>query len=475
MSSIDTSIIFIYLGLMVALGFYANRKQTSVDDYFLAGRRQGTFSIACLWLASWIGGASVIGASARAHEIGISASWYVLAQAIGLLLFGIFFAARVKDLGDKHQFLTYPEFIAAKFDSRTQIIATITTAMAFIAFAAGQLVAAASIIQVLLGWEYWQALMLASGIVVLYTSTGGYLAVTYTDWVQFVLLLIGILFIGVPIALTHAGTPAEMAKVLPASFFEMSAWGWSTILAIIFSMGMSFFVAMDSFTRCFAAKDAKAAKRGTLLAVAFVIPIAGASAILGLAAAVLLPEIQDGNSVLTTFVVEYFPVGLKGLMLVGLLAAVMSTADICILTASANITHDVYHRYFNPNMSHRQMLRLGMYASAAVGQVAMMIAWKMQDIIDVLLLGFTINSAGLFLPTMMAMYSRKADASAAFWSITLSLITVIVWKLAAQSGLEGIFRVEPLWPGLAVSIVSYVLIARVNGDGHHPLPFPQKR
>ena len=145
MSSIDTSIIFIYLGLMVALGFYANRKQKNVDDYFLAGRRQGTFSIACLWLASWIGGASVIGASARAHEIGISASWYVLAQAIGLLLFGIFFAARVKDLGDKHQFLTYPEFIAAKFDSRTQIIATITTAMAFIAFAAGQLVAAASI------------------------------------------------------------------------------------------------------------------------------------------------------------------------------------------------------------------------------------------------------------------------------------------------------------------------------------------
>lgn len=475
MSTLDTAIIFIYLGMMIGLGIYANRKQKSVDDYFLAGRRQGTFSIACLWLASWIGGASVIGTSARAHEIGISASWYVLAQAIGLFLFGIFFAARVKQLGDDHQFLTYPDFIAAKFDSRTQIVATITTALAFIAFASGQLVAAASIIQVLLDWSYESSLLLAAGIVVLYTATGGYLAITYTDWVQFILLLIGVLIIGVPVAIMNAGTPAEMARALPDSYFQMGAWGWPTILAIIFSMGMSFFVAMDSFTRCFAAKSAQAARRGTLLAVLFVVPIAAAAALLGVAAAVLFPEIQDGNNVLTHFVIELFPVGLKGLVLVGLLAAVMSTADICILTASANITRDVYQRYFNPDMSHHRMLRLGMAASAFVGLISLMIAWKMQDIIDVLLMGFTINSAGLFLPTMMAMYAKRTDANAAFWSITLSLITVIGWKLAAQAGWEGVFQQEPLWPGLVVSFVSYALISKARSKGHHPFPFPGAR
>ena len=458
MTGLDTSIIFLYLALMLALGFYANHRQEGIEDYFLAGRRQNTFSIACLWMASWVGGAAVIGTSARAYEIGISASWYVLAQAIGLFLFGIFFAARVKKLGDEQQYLTYPDFIADKFDSRTQVVATLTTALAFIAFAAGQLVAASSIIQVLLGWEYWQALLLSGGIVIVYTASGGYLAVTYTDWVQFFLLLIGVLIIGVPMAIIHAGTPADLQMALPESFFDMGAWGWSTILALVVSMGMSFFVAMDSFTRCFAAKNPKTARNGALLAVLFILPIAVASAWLGTASAVLFPDVANSNNILTTFVVELFPTGLRGLVLVGILAAVMSTADICILTASANVTQDIYHRYFKPGMSHQRMLRLGMVASACVGVLAMMMAWKMQDIIDILLLGFTINGAALFLPTMVAMLAKRVDTSAAFWSILLSLITVIAWKSAAQAGAGGFFRIEPLWPGLALSILVYFLV-----------------
>ena len=69
MSTLDTSIIFFYLALMIAIGLYANYKQKDVEDYYVAGRRLGPFSIACLWLASWIGGSSIIGGSARAHEI----------------------------------------------------------------------------------------------------------------------------------------------------------------------------------------------------------------------------------------------------------------------------------------------------------------------------------------------------------------------------------------------------------------------
>ena len=90
MAALDTGIIFVYMALMVAIGVYANYRQKNVEDYYVAGRRLGPFSIACLWLASWVGGASIVGSSARAHEIGISAVWYVLSLAIGCLLFGLF-------------------------------------------------------------------------------------------------------------------------------------------------------------------------------------------------------------------------------------------------------------------------------------------------------------------------------------------------------------------------------------------------
>jgi SSS family solute:Na+ symporter len=99
------------------------------------------------------------------------------------------------------------------------------------------------------------------------------------------------------------------------------------------------------------------------------------------------------------------------------------------------------------------MLRLGTLASVVVGLLSMLLAWKMRDIIDILQLGFTINAAGLFLPTVAALYGNRVTASAAFWSIGASLVTVIGWRAAADAGAGGIFAVDPLWPGLAVSAV----------------------
>ncbi|MFT5140976.1 MAG: SSS family solute:Na+ symporter [Rhodothermales bacterium] len=462
MTTLDTSIIFIYMGLMVAIGLYANYRQQDVEDYYVAGRRLGPFSIACLWLASWIGGASIIGGSARAYDIGISSIFYVASLAVGCLLFGLFAAARVTKLGKEHGHLTYPDFIEQRFDSRTRIVATITTAAAFIAFAAGQMVAMGSILHVLIGWDYSQSLLLASVIVITYTATGGFLAVTYTDWVQFILLLIGILFIGLPIAIQEGGSYSDLQAVLPSGHFDIGAWGWPTIIALVFSIVLSFFVAMDSFTRCFAAKDPDSSRRGALLAVIFVLPIAVAATWMGLASAALFPAVENSNDILTIFVIEYFPTGFRGLVLVGILAAVMSTADICILTSSANLTRDIYQRYYNPQIEQKAMLRLSMWASVAAGLVATLMAWKMQDIIDILLLGFTINSAALFLPTMAGLLFKKSDPSAAFWSIALSLPTVILWKIANSFFFKGEFTFEPLWPGLAVSFATYFWIALSN-------------
>lgn len=458
MATLDTSIIFIYLGVMVVIGLYANYRQKNVEDYYVAGRRLGPFSIACLWLASWVGGASIIGSSAMAHEIGITAVWYVLSLAIGCLLFGLFAAARIQKLGDEHQHLTYPDFIEQRYDSRTRIIATITTSAAFIAYAAGQMVALGSILHVLIGWDYSHALLLASTIVITYTATGGFLAVTYTDWAQFVLLFIGILFVGMPIAISEAGSLTDLQQVLPAGHFDIGAWGWPAIIALVFSIVLSFFVAMDSFTRCFAARDAAASRRGVMLAAIFILPIAVAATWMGLASAALFPAVASSNDILTTFVLDLFPTGLKGLMLVGILAAVMSSADICILTASANLTRDVYQRYINPDVNEKDMLRLSMWGSVAAGLLATLMAWKMQDIIDVLLLGFTINSAALFVPTMLALFFKRSDPRAAFWSISLSLSTVILWKIAASTGLHGVFAIEPLWPGLTVSLLTFLII-----------------
>jgi len=463
MGILDTAILFGYLAVLIGLGFYANYKQRSVDDYFVAGRRMGPFTIACLWLASWVGGASIVGSSARAFDLGVTGVWYILAIALGCLLFGLTLAEKVKRVGDAERHLTYPDFIEHYYDARTRIVATVTTVLAFTAYSAGQLMAAAAILQVLLGWDYGQALMLSSAIVIMYTATGGYLAITYTDWVQFVLLFVGIVLIGLPIAIYQVGTWSDLQAALPSSYFDPGAWGWGKIAALVGSIVLSFFVAMDSYSRSFAARDARTARNGALLAVVFMLPIALAATWLGMASAVLFPDAASSSGILTTFIVETFPVGLKGLALVGVLAAVMSSADICILTASANYTRDVHQRFLQPDIGEQSMLRLSILASTIFGMLAAFMAWKMQDIIDVLQLGFTINGAALFLPTIAAFYWRRADSTAAFWSICLSLATVLGWRLAGDLDVGAVFNIDPLWPGLLVSTAVFLGLSALRG------------
>jgi SSS family solute:Na+ symporter len=460
---IDTGIIFAYLALMIAIGIYASRHQNSVEEFFVAGGKLGTFSIACLWLASWVGGATIVGGTAKTYQFGISGGWYITCMATGCLLFGLLFAARVKRSGNEHHLLTYPDFIETRYDSRTRIVATVTTIIAYVGFSAGQLAAAGAILGNLLGWDYSTALLLASSIIVAYTATGGYLAVAYTDYVQFTLLFVGIVIVGIPVAILNGGTPEAFATQLPIGHFVPTNWGVATMLALGVSLPMSFFVGMDNFTRTFAAKDEISAKRGTLLAALFLVPLAVGTIWLGLTAAVLYPGIEDSGDILSRLVMDIFPVGLKGLMLVGILAALMSTADICILTAAANGSRDIYQRYLDPDVTPKKLFRISMILAAAVGVASALMAWRMQDVVNILLVAFTINAAGLFIPTIAMVYGKTVNSSAAFWSIALTLLTVIAWYTASAMNVAPIFNLDPLWPGLLVSIVTFIGISLASG------------
>lgn len=459
LSALDTSLIFAYLALMIAIGLYASRGQDSVQDFFVAGGRLGTLSIACLWLASWVGGAAIVGGVAKSYQYGISGGWYITCMAIGCLLFGLFFAARVKRWGDQYQLLTYPDLIEIRYDSRTRIVATITTILAFVGYAAGQLAAAGAILSTLLGWDYGSSLLLASSIIVIYTATGGFLAITYTDWVQFALLFIGVVLVGIPVSIANGGTWEAFTAQLPASQFNPTGWGIPTMLALGVSIPLSIFVAMDSFTKMFAAKNASVAKRGTVLAAMFLLPLAIGAVWLGMTAGLLYPGVENSDDILSRLVMDVFPTGFKGLMLVAILAALMSTADICILTAAANGSRDIYQRYVNPDAEPRKLFRISIALAAVVGIGSGLMAWQLQDVVGILLIAFTINAAGLSVPTIAMASGKAISAGAAFWSIALALITVIGWYAAAAFEAAPVFEIDPLWPGLVVSTTVFAGIA----------------
>ena len=312
----------------------------------------------------------------------------------------------------------------------------------------------------------------AAGVIVFYVSTGGLLAVTYTDIVQMALLLLGIVVLAVPLvgAQLHK-MGANLVTDLPASFFDLGAWGWPTILALGLSTIMSFFTSMDSYTRCIAARDAKTARTGTIYAAVLVFIIAGASTFLGMAGKLILPNLESSNNVIAALVVELFPHGLKGLVLIGVLSAIMSTADISVLTGSASLTKDIYQRYINPNVSEKTLLHVGLGASLLVGVLGAIFGWFTQDIMNILLITFTINSAGLFLPTIGAFFWKKSCSAGAFASMLSATVIAVVWFIGGKVSTLPLFSIDALWPSFGVSAILYVVICLT----HRQTPAEQEK
>ena len=455
---IDYLVMVTYLALLVVIGVRALKAQGSPDEYFLGGRSIKTASLTVLWFASWIGGASLVATVNRAYTLGISAVWYVTALGVGCILFGLLFAARVKRLAHSHQFLTYPELIESAFDGRTRIIATITTILSFMAYAGGQLAAAAAVIAMLLDLTFEMALALTSLVVVSYTALGGFKGITQTDWIQALLIFFGLIFIGLPIAYSNGGTIDQFHERLPLSFFDIGGWGWAIIIPMALSIILSFFVAMDGFTRSYAASSEATARRAPIIAGLLILPMGIIAVWIGMTAVMVLPDSGGEGDVLTAFVVTFFPEGLKGLMLCGILAAIMSTADICILTASGNVTHDLYQRLIAPKASPAQLLRVSMAASAVIGIMASLLAWQMRDVIDILVLGFTINAAALLLPTLWAVFQWQGYSTASFYSAITGLVVVVCCKFLEPQLPDHPFFADPLWPGLSSAMIIFITL-----------------
>lgn len=458
LNTLDVALILIYFVGMLLLGVYASRKQNTMDDYFLGGRNLSTFSLTCLWVCAWIGGSSIIGTAAYAYDIGIVSAWYVLNTSIGLVLFGVTMSKPVKRISDRFDFITITDFLEARYDRKTGSIATICILLSSIGTTASQFIAAAAIMNVLTGWSLGACYLITAAIITLYVSLGGLLAVTYTDLAQMILLIAGIVFVAVPIA-GHAMAEqgVSLQSSLPPEFFSSGNGDWGHIIAFSVSSILSFFAFMTSYTRIITARSAKSARNATLYSALIVVVLAFAATFLGMAARVLVPNLSDSNNAMAELIVDVFPHGVKGFVLVGILSAIMSTADVSLVIGSTNITKDIYLRFINPNASQKTILRLGAAASFGVGVLGALLGWFNQDIMDVVLLTNTITTAGMILPILSVFFWRRGSSKGAYVSILSSVVVIAIWFLGAGLTDWPIFQIDSLWPSLAISSILFIV------------------
>ena len=396
-------IIVIYCLAMIGIGAWSRKRAGSQDGFFVAQRRGTLPFITGSLVATAIGGSALIVTSKLGFGLGLTGAWWLLVGSVGLVILGFFFARKVRGAA----LYTLPELAQKQYDHRVGLAASILIVIAWIGVVAGQIVAAGSFLSILgIGsGTFWMVVFTL--VVVIYTILGGQFSVIHTDLFQAAILFVGI-FAALALVFSQVGGLEGLKVSLPPSYFSFPLnpeFDWKMFLSLLILVGATYVVGPDMYTRLFCAKNEKVAQRSVFLAAFFFIPLAFAIALIGMSAKVLYPQIIPEQA-FPQVVSGVLSPGLSGLILAAVIAALMSSADTCLLSQSVILTEDIFKR-FHPSTDERKTVLLTRLSLVTLSILALVLALTLKQVYLSLMFAYTIFTCGLVVPVIAGFYKDK--------------------------------------------------------------------
>lgn len=449
---VDLVIFVVYLLAMLGLGVYFFTKNKSKEDYYVGGRGMSAGHIGLSVVATDVGGGFSIGLGGLGFIMGLSGSWMLFTGLLGAWLSAVFLIPKVYPLGKKHQFLSFPQLLAFKYNKKVAMLAGIISFIGYVGFSSSQLLAGAKLASATFPQISMFHAVLAMGVIaVVYTVIGGMKAVIYTDTIQWIILMVGLVGIALPIGYVKLGGWDVIQSALPPSFFRLDNVSVAKLINWAITIVPIWFVGMTLYQRIYACKDQKTAIKAWRIAGFFEWPImAFMGVLLGMFAKVALSlgmfeylgyatdAALDPELGLPLFLRTVLPVGLLGLMMAAYFSAIMSTADSCLMAASGNFMTDILSGF---KLSDKKEIRLSQLITLVIGAAAVWIALQMHSVLDLMLYSYAFMVSGMFVPVVALLVLKKPSPLAAFASMiaggacTLVLIlskTQLPWDMDAN-------------------------------------------
>ncbi|HON79960.1 MAG TPA: sodium:solute symporter family protein [Spirochaetota bacterium] len=457
---INSVLILVFFACMICIGYFSSKKITGVEGFYAGNRSGGVLVIAGSLLATIIGGSGTLGLAGLGFSRGLTGAWWLLAGVPGLVLLGVFFARKIHSYG----VYTLPGVLERQYRSRAvKIAASILISVSWLGIIAGQIIAIGKVLSAV--WPGGtMVIILVSGIVIiLYTAMGGQFSILRTDAVQLLIIFAGITACGIT-AFSAAGGWDGLSAALPGKYFSFPVspdFGEGMVLFYLLFVGATYFAGPDMYSRIFCAEGPGTAKKSLLLAAAAIIPVAVAITITGMSARVLFPGIGAENA-LPKLVAELLPAGISGLVLAALLAALMSSADTCLMTASMILTGDVIGSVIKKPLTEKRQVLLTRIMILLLGVCSIVIALYYVNIISSLLLAYTVYAAAVLVPVTAGFFAEKLrlHAAGAIISIIVSGSLAVFLTLSGYTGMILLicFPVS----GIILFTVSAVLRRRIS-------------
>jgi SSS family solute:Na+ symporter len=469
MGLIDISIFIIYFAAMLGVGIYFYVKNKSVDDYYVGGRNMGSWHIGLSVVATDVGGGFSIGLGGLGFAIGIAGSWMLFTGLIGAWLSAVVLIPTVSKLSTQLKLFTFPQVFEHFYSARVAWMAGIISAIGYIGFTSSQLLAGAKLASAtFMEIDLQTALIIMGTIAVLYTGIGGLKAVIYTDTVQWIILMLGLIGIGIPFAYYEIGGIVAIKHSLGPEFLSLQNVRWQDLINWAITIIPIWFVGMTLYQRIYASKSEAQAKKAWFIAGIFEWPLMAFMGIaLGLFSRVAFEQGMfsefgyaaksaiDGEMGLPLLLNKVLPVGLTGLMLSAYFSAILSTADSTLMAASGNVQTDIIQKIFKRNSSKKAILRQSQIITLVIGVLALLLASQMTNVLELMLYSYAFMVSGLFVPVIAILLLKKPNSKAAIAAMIIgggTTIALIISKIPLPLELDAnIF-------GICASILSYTLV-----------------
>ncbi len=409
---VERVLVVVYLAACIGIGVLASRRVfRSGDEYWVAGRRIGTAVNAMAIMASLASGGSIIGVMGLAYSGGIPATLALFAGAvIGFPLASILVARQLRNFGR----YTITDFLAWRFPSPVvRLVVPLSIVVAFTVYIVAQLKAAGITAQALLGIPYSTALVIATAVFILYVSIGGMIAITWTDVIQGLLMLVVV--VGTAVAVMwRFGSPFELmrqATAVAPELGQLAGQELSSYLGFFVIWATAIPVIPHIVMRVFTARDARGARLSLNLAMlAYSVMILAAVLAVVPLGKMSFPGLADADQVFLKVMESEFPAVVRGVAVAAVLAAVMSTTDALLLATSSAITHDLLGGFFGLRTGERAQAAIRIGSTWLIGALALYWALSPPELISrFYTAGVGLLSAGLFVPTVAGLWWKRAN------------------------------------------------------------------
>ncbi len=454
MHIVDISIIVVFLIATLYIGFSSGKKIKTFGDYAIGNRKFSDFAIYCTVAATAIGGTTTMGNVGKFYDIGITQILAQIGFPIAYIIIGVFLVHRFSNF---YGCCSLGDMFYKSYGITGKLLAGVVGCTYEMLAVGLQFMAMGTTISVLTGFSYVTSLLISVGVLLIYTGKGGVRAVTFTDVLQFMVLILAIPILLIVILGKIGGIQALMDQ-LPKSHITISGENFRRYLFLMFPLMIPMLSPHHTQRLLMTSNHIQGAKayRNLGLTFLFVVIIA---AFLGLGARVLFPNLNRCDQALFTLITNCLPVGIFGIVIIGILAVLMSSADSILNCGSIALINDVILPFTKKEITETSKLKLVRVATILMGIGAVIFASQCTGIFETRILVNTVWISVILSPLYFLIFNMKIPLKGLFISAVVGFSTATLWS----TYIKPITKIDGLFPGFFANVITVLFFYFLGG------------